>query len=85
MFWVKETIQLNKTLRITKLYSLSPISGNYLLHTLTSFRKYSLRIDLEDFEGNTAFAMYKQFRVGSEEDGFRLTAEGYSGTAGLCV
>ena len=37
---------------------------------------------MEDFEGNTSYALYSQFAVGSEEDGFRLTAGGYSGTAG---
>ena len=34
-------------------------------------------IDLEDFEGNRAFAVYSPFAVG-----FNLTVSGYSGTAG---
>ncbi len=62
-----------------------PLSGNRLLHTLTSSRNYSLRIDLGDFEGNTAYASYSHFEVGSEADGFRLTVDGYSGTAGWCL
>ncbi len=37
---------------------------------------------MEDFGGNTRFALYNRFTVGSEDDGFRLTVEGYSGTAG---
>ncbi len=45
-------------------------------------RNYSLRIDMEDFRGRTRFALYSQFAVGPEEDGFRLTIGGYSGTAG---
>ncbi len=58
------------------------LPGNRLLHNLTSSRNYSLRVDMEDFEGNTSYAVYSQFTVGSEDDGFRLTAGGYSGTAG---
>ncbi len=37
---------------------------------------------MEDFEGETAYAFYSQFIVGPENDGFRLTAGGYNGTAG---
>ncbi len=60
------------------------VSGNRLLHSLTSTRNYTLRIDLEDFEGNNRYAVYTQFAVGPEADGFRLTVGGYSGNAGLC-
>ncbi len=61
-----------------------PVSGNGLLHTLTSSRNYRLRVDLEDFDGNTAYASYRRFAVGSAVDGFKLTVGGYSGTAGWC-
>ncbi len=61
------------------------LSGNCLLHSLTASRHYSLRIDLEDFQGRTKFALYEQFAVNSSEDGFRLTLGGYSGTAGMPV
>ena len=61
---------------------LGSVSGNHLLHALTSNRSYTLRIDLEDFDGNGAFAVYSQFAVGSKDDGFRLTVGGYGGTAG---
>ncbi len=60
------------------------VSGNRLLHTLTSTRNYSLRIDLEDFNGNSRYATYRHFAVGSEADGFRLSASGYRGNAGSC-
>ncbi len=60
-------------------------AGNRRLHILTSTKNYSLRIELEDFEGNTRYASYSHFAVGSEEDGFRLSLSGYSGTAGWCV
>ncbi len=37
---------------------------------------------MEDFEGQTSHALYNQFTGGCEDDGFRLTAGYYSGTAG---
>lgn len=46
------------------------------------FSRQELRVDLEDWDGNTAFAKYSTFRVAPEEDLFRLTVDGYSGTAG---
>lgn len=41
-----------------------------------------LRVELEDWEGNTAYAKYSTFRVASGVKHFRLTVDGYSGTAG---
>lgn len=40
-----------------------------------------LRVDLEDFEGNTAFAHYNYFSLGAG-DGYVLNIGQYSGTAG---
>ncbi len=40
---------------------------------------------MEDFEGETRYALYDTFSVSTEDDGFRLTLEGYRGTAGLCL
>ena len=37
---------------------------------------------MEDFEGETRFALYQGFRIASEADGYRLTATNYSGDAG---
>ncbi|XP_052064326.1 ficolin-1-like [Mytilus californianus] len=56
--------------------------GNDILHSLTSRGKYEMRIDLFDFDGNNAFAKYKEFRIGDESSKFKLTADGYYGTAG---
>lgn len=46
-----------------------------------------MRIDMADFDNATAFASYSNFSVGRdsvnpEEDGYPLTVDGYSGTAG---
>ncbi|KAI8483494.1 cell surface pattern recognition receptor signaling pathway [Branchiostoma belcheri] len=56
--------------------------GNDNLHRLTTQGWYELRVDLEDFEGNSAFAKYSNFRVENEWNKYRLTVGGYSGTAG---
>ena len=63
-------------------------SGEYWLglenmHLLTKKKKYQLRVDMEDFEGNTAFAFYSSFSVGSEADGYKLQVAGFkNGGAG---
>ncbi|XP_078686378.1 microfibril-associated glycoprotein 4-like [Branchiostoma floridae x Branchiostoma belcheri] len=56
--------------------------GNDKLHQLTSQAQYELRVDLEDFEGNSAYAQYQVFTVGSEDEHYKLTIGGYTGTAG---
>ncbi|XP_078604535.1 microfibril-associated glycoprotein 4-like [Branchiostoma floridae x Branchiostoma japonicum] len=56
--------------------------GNDHLHRLTAQDVYELRVDLEDFEGNTAYAKYNIFRVEDEVHKYRLTVDGYNGTAG---
>ncbi|KAK2167297.1 hypothetical protein NP493_1282g00003 [Ridgeia piscesae] len=55
--------------------------GNDLLHAVTSQRHYTLRIDLEDFEGASRFAVYQNFAVSSESDNFRVSFGAYSGNA----
>ena len=37
-----------------------------------------LRVDLEDFEGNTTYAEYNTFDVKSENDKYRLVRRSYS-------
>ena len=57
--------------------------GNSNIHAITSTaRPYKLRVDLEDWEGNTAYAEFSTFSIASEAGGFRLSVAGYSGTAG---
>ncbi|MFT7807721.1 fibrinogen-like protein 1 [Arapaima gigas] len=41
--------------------------GNDNLHYLTSQGDYTLRINMEDFEGNRRFAVYKSFKVADEK------------------
>jgi len=40
---------------------------------------------VKDFEGNSAYAEYDNFHVGTEEEQYKLVTIGtYSGTAGQC-
>ena len=57
--------------------------GNENINRLLSHMKpVELRIDLGDFENNTAYAIYSSFMIGPELDGYRLTVSRYSGNAG---
>ena len=53
--------------------------GNDKIHSLTSDDNQTLRVDLEDFEGNTAYAEYEKFHVKSENDKYKLILGNYSG------
>eukprot|EP00915_Cephaloidophora_sp_WS-2016_P005778 GHVH01007650.1.p1 GENE.GHVH01007650.1~~GHVH01007650.1.p1 ORF type:complete len:408 (-),score=33.20 GHVH01007650.1:57-1280(-) len=44
-------------------------------------RQYELRIDLGDFEGGKRHAIYQNFRISSESDGYRLRVTNYTGNA----
>ncbi|KAJ1076635.1 hypothetical protein K5549_009953 [Capra hircus] len=56
--------------------------GNEVVHQLTSRATYSLRVELQDWEGNEAYAQYEHFQLGSEGQLYRLSLSGYSGSAG---
>ncbi|XP_043240832.1 angiopoietin-related protein 7-like [Amphibalanus amphitrite] len=45
-------------------------------------RRYELRIDFGDFQGGRRHALYQNFRISSETDGYRLHVFNYSGNAG---
>jgi len=59
------------------------VSGEYWLglekiHRLTKERS-RLRVDLEDFDGETAYAEYDLFAVGDEGSKYKLSIGNYSG------
>jgi len=57
--------------------------GNDNLHLLTSDTCQRLRVDLADFNGNSRYAEYDHFRVGSAAQKYKLESTGtYSGDAG---
>ena len=57
-------------------------SGNDMLHRLTSQKPQELRVDMERFNGEKAYAVYSRFAVGDETSKYMLEVNGYSGNAG---
>ena len=49
---------------------------------MTHSGNWSLRVDLEDYEGNRTYAEYESFHIGDAESNNRLSIGSYSGTAG---
>ncbi|OCT81454.1 hypothetical protein XELAEV_18028274mg [Xenopus laevis] len=54
--------------------------GNENIYRITSQGEYSLRIDLEDWDGNHKYALYRSFSIEDEGNYYRLNVEGFSGT-----
>jgi hypothetical protein len=48
---------------------------------LTSQGSYKLRIDIEDYSGDSRYAVYNIFIVGDESSQYKLDVGGYSGDA----
>ena len=60
------------------------LSGEFWLgleniYRLTSNESYKLRVDLEDFAGNTYYAKYDLFKIASEGEKYELSVGSYSG------
>ena len=53
------------------------------IHRLTSGGNYKLRVDLEDFAGNTYYAEYDSFKVRSEEKKYQLIVGRFAGLSSL--
>ena len=56
--------------------------GNDNLHRLTANADMMLRVDLEDYDGVRKYAEYTTLSVADASDNYRLTIDGYQGTAG---
>uniref|UniRef100_K1QP83 Tenascin-R n=1 Tax=Magallana gigas TaxID=29159 RepID=K1QP83_MAGGI len=56
--------------------------GNEDIHLLTTLTKNELRVDLQKFSGEKAYAKYSKFSVGSESEKYKIVVGGYSGNAG---
>ena len=52
------------------------------VHQITQSGNWVLRVDLEDFNGDTAYAIYVSFQIGDAASNYRLSIGSYSGTAG---
>ena len=46
------------------------------IHRLTSSGQFVLRVELEDWDGNTAFAEYDKFVIGDEKSKYNLVGLG---------
>ena len=57
-------------------------TGNDAIHSLTKQQDQELRVQLEDFDGNKAYAKYSTFSIEDEHNNYRLHVSGYTGTAG---
>ena len=49
---------------------------------MTASASQELRVDLEDFENNTAYACYRSFTVAGAASQYLVQVSSYSGTAG---
>jgi angiopoietin 2 len=58
------------------------ISGNDVIQFLTKTEQ-ELRVELTDFAGENAYALYSTFKVWDEGSQYELRVSGYSGTAGI--
>ena len=56
--------------------------GNHNLHVLTRGEPSSLLVELQNANGDEAFALYNLFRVAPTEKNYRLMVDNYVGTAG---
>ncbi|KAM9845710.1 angiopoietin-related protein 5-like isoform 2-T2 [Aulostomus maculatus] len=53
--------------------------------TKNNTKSWTVRVDLWDHEGDTAFAEYANFRLGNETEAFRLHVGEYKGNAGDAI
>ena len=56
--------------------------GNEAIHLLTKKSSQELRVDMEKFTGEKAYAKYSTFSVGTGSQKYKLTIGGYNGNAG---
>ncbi|XP_062604737.1 ficolin-1-like [Saccostrea cucullata] len=56
--------------------------GNDAIYELTKNKDQELRVELQRFNGDKAYAQYSTFYVEDEDSKYKLTVSGYSGTAG---
>ena len=66
------------------------LSGEFWLgldkiHRLTSQPNNKLRVELEDFEGNTVYAEYDIFAVADEDDNYKLSVDGFINSGNLSM
>lgn len=58
------------------------LAGNRDIHAITKTGKYELLVELEDFQQHKKHARYSSFYVADAAAKYRLSVDGYNGTAG---
>ena len=56
--------------------------GLHRINRMVKNEEQVLRVDLEDWENNRAYALYKEFSIGNQSNEYTLTIGGYEGNAG---
>ncbi|XP_062570701.1 uncharacterized protein LOC134232727 [Saccostrea cucullata] len=56
--------------------------GNDAIYALTKDKNQELRVDLQSYNGEQAYAVYSTFYIGDENNKYTLTVSGYNGTVG---
>ena len=58
--------------------------GNRQLYMITNYGgDQELRIDMHDFDNDTAYAKYNEFKIGSATEYYKLTVSGFNGDQGM--
>lgn len=57
--------------------------GNYYLHEIVKSGDYELRIDLQDQNGEWAYAGYTHFMIGGPSTSYVLEVSGFYGNASM--
>ena len=58
------------------------LSGNALIHSISSSEPHELRVNLQSFDGQQTYAKYRSFSIGPEGQKFALHVADYEGMAG---
>uniref|UniRef100_A0A3P8U510 Fibrinogen C-terminal domain-containing protein n=1 Tax=Amphiprion percula TaxID=161767 RepID=A0A3P8U510_AMPPE len=66
-------------------YGFGALTRESFFLTKNKSKMWTMRVDLWTIEGGTAFAEYKNFRLGNEKAAFKLQVGKYSGTAGDAI
>lgn len=59
----------------------STLLGNENINKIVARTNYSLRVDMEQLDNTTAFAVYQTFKISDESSSYTLTIFDYSGNA----
>ncbi|KAI3352033.1 hypothetical protein L3Q82_020845 [Scortum barcoo] len=77
--WIVIQRRINGTEKFNRVLARNEMTN---LHYITTQGNYSLRINLEDFDGKERYAEYKNFKVANKKDHYKLSFGTYVGTAG---